>query len=130
EKTRKETYMLDYDANSKIRIELYYNDADTQASVQGVDAALVYNSSGLTGSANSMNTIASNFVTQSGSVTTNDASVSLLDYRRMTNLEGLRRRQNGTATLHCLFTGSVCPVMDGMVSLPYTYIGDTVVSGP
>jgi hypothetical protein len=42
EKTRKETYLMDYDTHSKLRIELYYNDGDSEAGVQGVDAAVVY----------------------------------------------------------------------------------------
>ena len=63
QRTRKETYMVDYDDNAKVRIELYYNDADTEALVQGVDTAIVYNS-GTAPSLMSFSTIASNFVTQ------------------------------------------------------------------
>jgi hypothetical protein len=130
EKTRKETYLAEYDANSKLRIELYYNDADDEAGVQGVDIAVVYNSTTPSGNMPSFNTIASNFVSQTGSVTTSDASVTLMDYRRKTNLEGLRRRQAGTLTYHCLFPGGdVCPTQDGTVTKAYTYEGDTVVSG-
>ena len=42
EATRKETYLMDYDVHSKLRIELYYNDGDSEAGVQGIDAAVVY----------------------------------------------------------------------------------------
>lgn len=129
EKTRKETYLLDYDANSKLRIELYYNDADDEAGIQGVDTAIVYNPTAPSGSAPSFNTIASNFVTQSGSVKTSNASVSLLDYQRQVNLEGLRRRQAGTATVHCRFPGSICSTLNETFTRAYTYVGDTVVSG-
>jgi hypothetical protein len=127
EKTRKETYLVDYDASSKLRIELYYNDSDDEASIQGVDTAIVYTSAPA-GGAPSFNTVASNFVTQLGSIMSNDASVSLLDYRRQTNLEGLIRRQAGTVTIHCLFPGSICNTLDETISLTYSYVGDTVVS--
>jgi hypothetical protein len=127
QKTYKETYLVDYDASSKLRIELYYNDADEQASIQGVDTAIVYTSAPA-GGAPSFNTVASNFVTQQGSVPNNDASVSLLDYQRQTNLEGLIRRQAGTLTIHCLFTGSICNQLNDTLSRAYTYEGQTVVS--
>jgi hypothetical protein len=127
EHTHKETYLMDYEADSKLRIELYYNDADPQAGVQGVDTAIVYGTTAP--SVMSGNTIASNFVSQTGSVLTSDASVTLLDYQHMPNLEGLRRRQAGTVTIHCVFTGSVCPTAGGEVTRAYSYIGDSVVSG-
>ena len=126
ERTRKETYMLDYEANAKLRIELYYNDADPEAGIQGVDTAIVYGPG--VPSMFSGNVISSNFVSQTGSVRSNDASVRLLDYRRMTNLSGLRRRQNGTATVHCLFAGSFCSSLGSEVSKAYSYVGDSVVS--
>jgi hypothetical protein len=125
EKTRKETYLMDYDINSKLRIELYYNDHDPEAGVQGVDTAIVYGPSATTPN---NNVIASNFVAQIGSVRSNDASVTLMDYQHTPNLVGLRRRQNGTTTIHCLFTGAICPTPGGTVTRPYTYQGDTVVS--
>jgi len=128
EKTRKETYLLDWEGNSKVRIELYYNDADPEAGIQGVDTAIVY-PAGVTHSMPTFGSIASNFVSQSGSVTTSNASVSLLDYRRMVNLEGLRRRQAGTAKMYCIFPGGVCSTPGGSTNLAYTYVGDTVVSG-
>jgi hypothetical protein len=129
EKTHKETYLVDYDANAKVRLELYYNDGDGQAGIQGVDTAVVYGATAPTGDVPSFNTIASNFVSQSGSVMSNDASVSLLDYQHRTNLEGLRRRQAGTVTLHCLFTGSICTTLNETLTRAYTYEGDTIVSG-
>jgi hypothetical protein len=75
----------------------------------------------------SFNTLASNFVAQSGSVKTNDASVSLLDYRRMVNVEGLVRRQSGSLTMHCIFPGGDCPEGES-VQRDYTYVGDSLVS--
>jgi len=128
ERTRKETYLVDYDANSKLRIELYYNDGDNLAGIQGVDTAIVYNAAAPSGNQPSFNTVASNFVSQSGSVIANDASITLYDYRREPNLEGLRRRRNGTVTIHCLFPGSICS-SNQTLSRAYTYVGDTVVSG-
>jgi hypothetical protein len=128
EKTRKEIYMLDYDDYSQVRIELYYNDADPEAGVQGVDLALVYRSNAASANMSSFNTIASNFVAQKGSVGDGSASVSLLDYQRSVNLEGLRRRQAGTATLHCRFTGSVCPTIGTDLQLAYSFVDDVVVS--
>jgi hypothetical protein len=125
EKTRKETYLMDYDGDSKLRIELYYNDADAEAGIQGVDAAVVY---GPTATMPSNNVIASNFVAQTGSVRSNDARVTLMDYQHTPNLEGLRRRQGGTATIHCLFGGAICPTLGGTITRPYTYVGDTIVS--
>jgi len=125
EKTRKETYLMDYEDGAKLRIELYYNDADPEAGVQGVDAAVVYDA---TATMPHNNVIASNYVSQTGSVLTSDASVTLMDYQHTPNLEGLARRQNGTATIHCLFTGSLCPTLGGTVTRSYTYVGDSVVS--
>jgi|GEM_PF-1376584 len=125
EKTYKETYLVENNASTKLRIELYYNDADEEASIQGVDTAIVYTSA--PADVPSFNTVASNFVTQQGSVQSDDASVSLLDYRRQTNLEGLIRRQAGTLTIHCLFPGASCPVNE-TITRAYTYEGQTVVS--
>jgi hypothetical protein len=128
EKTRKEIYMLDYDDYSQLRIELYYNDHDPEAGVQGVDLALVYRANAASASVSSFNTIASNFVAQRGSISGGDASVSLLDYQREVNLEGLRRRQGGTATIHCRFTGSICPSVGMDLQRSYTFVDDVVVS--
>jgi hypothetical protein len=128
EKTRKEIYMLDYDDDSQVRIELYYNDHDPEAGVQGVDLALVYGSNTASANMSSLNTIASNFVAQKGSISGGDASVSLLDYQREVNLEGLRRRQAGTATIHCRFTGSICPSVGMDLQRAYTFVDDVVVS--
>ena len=125
EKTRKETYLMDYEDGAKLRIELYYNDADPEAGVQGVDAAVVYDASAVMPH---NNVIASNYVSQAGSVLTNDAAVTLMDYQHTPNLEGLVRRQDGTATVHCLFAGSLCPTTGGTVMRAYTYVGDSIVS--
>jgi hypothetical protein len=125
ERTRKETYLMDYDEAAKLRLELYYNDGDPEAGVQGVDAALVYLP---TATGPTINTISSSYVNQTGSVRSNDATLSLQDYRRMTNLSGLRRRQGGTATVTCLQPGALCPSVGGTVTRPYSYVGDTVVS--
>jgi hypothetical protein len=125
EKTRKETYLMDYDSASKLRIELYYNDADPEAGVQGVDSAVVYDA---TAQMPDNNIIASNYVSQTGSVTTGDANVTLMDYMHTPNLDGLIRRTSGTLTVHCVFVGSVCPTMGGSVQRAYTYVGDTIVS--
>lgn len=125
EHTRKETYLMDYDAASKLRIELYYNDGDTEAGIQGVDTAIVYTApSNMT----SRNVIASNYVSQTGSVRSNDASVSLQDYQHTPNLTGLLRRQDGTATVQCLFPGSLCPSVGATAPRPYTFVGDSLVS--
>jgi len=125
ERTHKETYLMDYEPGAKLRIELYYNDGDVEAGVQGVDAAVVYDA---TATMPNNNVIASNYVSQTGSVQTSDASVTLMDYQHTPNLEGLLRRQNGTATIHCLFAGSLCPSVGGTTTRNYTYVGDTVVS--
>ena len=121
EKTLKETYMIDYDANSRLRVELYYNDADPNKGIQGVDTAIVYNPTAP--NLTSFNSVASNFVTEVAS------SVSFLDYRRMPSLEGLVRRQDGTVTIHCLYPGGVCSSLDETFTRAYEYIGETVVSG-
>jgi hypothetical protein len=125
EKTRKETYLMDYDTASKLRIELYYNDADDEASIQGVDTAVVY-----TAMATQPNNkvIASDFVSQTGSVVSDDASVTLMDWKHDSNLEGLRRRHDGTVTIHCLFAGTLCPSTGGTVTREYTFVGDSIVS--
>jgi hypothetical protein len=125
EQTRKETYLMDYDTSSKLRIELYYNDADEEAGIQGVDSAVVY--MGMPDHYDN-NVIASNFVSQTGSVTSDDASVTLMDYKHDANLEGLIRRHDGAVTIHCLFPGSVCPTAGGSVMRNYTFVGDTLVS--
>jgi hypothetical protein len=125
ERTRKETYLMDYDTASKLRIELYYNDADSEAGIQGVDTAVVYEP---TAQMPNNKIIASNFVSQTGSVTGSNASVTLMDYAHTPNLEGLIRRQNGTVIVHCLFTGAICPTPGGSVERGYRYLGDSVVS--
>ena len=125
ERTRKETYLMDYSTHAKLRIELYYNDGDPEAGVQGVDAAVVYEA-GATEANN--NIIASNFVSQRGSVLSNDAEVTLMDYMHTPNLNGLVRRQDGTATIHCLFAGAICPTPGPTVTRAYKYVGDSVVS--
>ena len=125
ERTRKETYLMDYDTSSKLRIELYYNDADQEAGIQGVDAAVVYTA--VSNQPNN-NIVASNFVSQSGSVATGDASVSLLDYQHTPTLSGLIRRHDGTAAVHCVFSGTICPTVGATVERAYTFVGDTVVS--
>ncbi|HKU43383.1 MAG TPA: hypothetical protein VJR89_34715, partial [Polyangiales bacterium] len=124
ERTRKETYLVAYDANAKLRVELYYNDADPNLSVQGVDTAVVYDTAAApSGNTPSLNIVSSHFVEERG------GAVKLLDYRRMTNLEGLRRRQAGRVVIHCLYTGGICPTAGGQVERSYEYAGDTVVSG-
>jgi hypothetical protein len=125
EKTRKETYLMDYDADSKLRIELYYNDADNEASVQGVDVAVVYAPSART---RTYNVISSNFVSQTGHLATHDASLTLMDYTHTPNLDGLIRRQNGTVSIHCLLAGAICPSSAMDVMRTYSYVGDSVVS--
>ena len=75
------------------------------------------------------NIIASNYVSQTGSVTSDDANVTLMDYAHTPNLEGLIRRHDGTLTIHCVFTGDVCPTAGGTSTRAYTYVSDTVVSG-
>jgi hypothetical protein len=116
---------MDYEASSKLRIELYYNDADPEAGIQGVDTAVVYTSAP-TVPVNKI--IASNFVSQTGSVRSNNASVTLLDYQRLPNLRNLLRRQNGTVSIDCVYTGAICPAAGATVTRAYTYVGDTIVS--
>lgn len=125
EKTHKETYLVDYDAGSKARIELYYNDGDPEMSIQGVDSAIVYQAGAISASGNA---IASSFVSQSGSVTTNDAVVALLDYDRKELLTGLSRGQNGTVTIKCVYGGPGCSNTVTEVQKTYTFAGDTIVS--
>jgi hypothetical protein len=67
-------------------------------------------------------------VAQSGSVRRDDAVVTLKDYQFMPNLTGLHRRHDGTATVHCRFTGSLCPTLGATVTRSYTYEGDRIVS--
>jgi hypothetical protein len=90
--------------------------------VQGVDAAIVYTAAP-SSNAPSINIVASNFVTQTGN------ALTLQDYRRMTSLDRLSRRQDGTLRIHCLFTGAFCPSLGGHVVRAYRYVGDTLVSG-
>lgn len=125
EKTHKETYLMDYATHSKLRIELYYNDGDSEAGVQGVDAAVVYDSDA---TEPNNNVIASNFVSQTGSIHSNDASVTLMDYQHSPNLQGLVRRQDGEVVIHCLFPGTLCQTVGTTVTRKYTYVGDSVVS--
>jgi hypothetical protein len=125
EKTHKETYLMDYDSASKLRIELYYNDGDPEAGIQGVDSAVVYEP---TAQMPDNDIIASNYVSQTGSVNTNDANVTLMDYMHTPNLDTLIRRQDGTAVVHCLFPGAICPTIGGSVERAYKYMGDSVVS--
>jgi hypothetical protein len=125
EKTRKETYLVDYAEHSQLRIELYYNDGDSEAGIQGVDSAVVYDNEA---TVPYNNTIASNFVSQSGSINSNDASVTLMDYQHSPNLEQLVRRQNGTVVIHCLFPGAICNDLGSVTTRAYTYVGNSLVS--
>jgi hypothetical protein len=125
EKTRKETYLMDYAEHSKLRIELYYNDGDSEAGVQGVDTAVIYDEDA---TVPNNKTIAADFVSQTGSVSSNDASVTLMDYRHTPNLQGLLRRQDGTVSINCLFPGTICQTMGSTVTRAYKYVGDSMVS--
>jgi hypothetical protein len=125
EKTRKETYLMDYDTASKLRIELYYNDGDPEAGIQGVDTAVIYDA---TADHPNNKVIASDYVSQTGSVALGDANVTMMDYRHTPNLDGLIRRQSGHLMVHCLFTGTVCPTLGGSVERAYTFEGDSIVS--
>jgi hypothetical protein len=127
EQTFKETYLVDYDLDggAKVRVELYFNAADADKAVRGVDVAVVYPS---TATRPANNIVAADNFAQTGSIAAGDATVSLRDYQLLDTLSGLVRRTSGTATLHCTLTGEVCPTAGGTLSRAYTYEGDTLVS--
>jgi hypothetical protein len=128
EATRKEVYLVDYATGSrasKLRIELYFNDADPEKSVQGTDLALVYES----GATEALQlSVSSFFVSQAGSISSQDAVLSLLDYDQSVSLSGLRRRTDGTATLVCSHPGEMCQASGSTMERGYTYVGEEVVS--
>jgi hypothetical protein len=128
EKTRKETYLMDWEASSKLRIELYYNDADAEAGVQGVDMAVVYGTTAPIGDMPYRNTVSSAFVSQTGSVSSNDAALTFYDYDHTPSLEGLLRRHDGNASLHCSLPSAICPSAGVTIGRAYAYVEDRVVS--
>jgi hypothetical protein len=90
-----------------------------------VDAAVVYDEDA---TEPNNNVIASSFVSQTGSVSSNDANVTLMDYQHSPNLQDLVRRQDGTVVIHCLFPGTICQDPGSVVTRAYKYVGDSVVS--
>ncbi len=128
EKTYKETYLIDYGtgtSNSKVRMELYYVNSDTEKSIRGVDSTVVL---GTGATSEPSNVINGYYVNQTGTIAGNNATVEIQDYQKSPVLTGLVRRTNGTATLSCVYMGGPCTATGATSSLAYTYVGETLVS--
>ena len=129
ETTKKEVYLVNYitagAAKSQIRVELYYNSADTEKSIRGADSAVVMDA---------LATEAASNVVQTYRVSETGGVVSFKGYSETTgqidadSLTGLTRRTDGTVSLFCNFVSGPCSVADGSaVSATYTYVGEADV---
>lgn len=127
ESTKKEVYLItDWATGSEasdVRVEIYYNSADTAKSIRGADAALVMKSGATQGSTNTISTYRA---TQTGNEVTFYAYNSSSGQIDAPNLV-LTRGASGTATITCLFTGGPCTSTGQEVTKSYTYVGDVTV---
>jgi hypothetical protein len=130
EQTRKETYLVDFESGasaSQLRVELYYNAADPERSVRGVDVALVYLP---TATSPANNNVDGAMLEQTGSVQDGTATVTLQAYDGRPALSGIVRGQSGTATFNCAFpSGDICRTVGSSAQRAYTFVGDVLVSG-
>jgi len=130
EQTRKETYLVDFESGtsaSQLRVELYYNAADPQKAVRGVDVALVYLPTATSPANNNVNGAV---LEQTGSVSDGTATVTLKNHEGNPALSGLVRGQSGTATFNCPDpSGDVCRTVGSSAQRAYTFVGDVLVSG-
>ncbi|MBM4378344.1 MAG: hypothetical protein FJ086_03450 [Deltaproteobacteria bacterium] len=129
EQTRKEVYLVDFETGasaSQLRVELYYNAADPQKAVRGVDVALVYLP---TATAPANKNVDGSMLEQTGSLADGTATVTLKDYAGAPALSGILRGQSGTATFNCATpSGDVCPSIGSTAQRPYTFVEDVLVS--
>ncbi len=129
ETTKKEVYLItDYNTDSgseaSVRIELYYNNADAERAIRGVDLAHVVKS---TATAGGSNVLSSYKVSQSGDDVTFYGYNSSTGQMDAENVTGLTRRANGTLTIHCIYVGGPCSSIGATVSKAYTYVGEITV---
>jgi hypothetical protein len=133
EAIKKEIYLIsNFTTNGDLRIELYYNDADSAKSIMGVDRSIVIKSG-----ATSTNDMGMPYLYKASE----DSSgvVTFYDYDQSTNamtrvvIQNLTRRTGGTAILPCPGAGAFgnqCSSASGSVSMSYTYAGTETVSTP
>ena len=127
---KKEIYLVsNFGANQDLRIELYFNDADSTKAIMGVDRSIVIKS-GATGS-NDMGTPYLYRASEANGV------VTFYDYNSATNnmdrisLANLTRRASGTAKFPCPGQGAFgnqCASASGEVTMNYSYVGTQTVS--
>lgn len=118
----KEVYLVDKGASAgKIRIELYYNSADTNKTILGVDISSVNPAP----SSAAVTNIAASNVTEEAEI------VSFFGYNTVSGaldfktLSGLKRGQGGTANVYCQYTGTGC--VDSAYTYTYEGIGGVTV---
>jgi len=129
ERTKKEVYLItDYtntgSSKSDFRIELYYNSADADKSIRGVDGAVVMKSGATESAGNVIQTYkiseASNVVTFYGY----NSATGNMDAQTLT---GLTRGADGNVTISCVYTGGPCATAGDTVTLAYEYVGDVTL---
>jgi hypothetical protein len=132
EETRKEVYLVeDYDTTpgreTKLRIELYYNNADEDKAIQGIDIASLPQPGATSLSVNIVSVF--NAVETAGVVTMFGYNPDTGNNDAM-SLSGLARRTDGMVTLYCLHSGGICDSPSGMEAVrTVTYVGDQAVGG-
>lgn len=113
---------------NNMRIELYYNAADPNKSLQGIDLTVMANSGAKGGGGHAIYAYNSTEV---------NGLVTFIGYNHATQaidevtLTGLQRRANGTVTITCGMEGhlgSDCTAAGVKVTRSYTYLGKAVVS--
>ena len=130
EAVKKEIYLVsNFGANQDLRIELYYNDADSTKAIMGVDRSIVIKSGA--SQTNDMGMPYLYRASEAGGV------VTFYDYNNATNamdrvsLGNLTRRANGTAILPCPGQGAFgnqCTNSSDEITMTYTYVGTQTVS--
>lgn len=131
EGVNKEIYLVsNFGTNQDLRIELYYNDADSTKAIMGVDRSVVIKSG-----ASQTNDMGTPYLYRASEDA--NGEVTFYDYNSATNdmdrisLQGLKRRADGTAKFPCPGQGAFggqCTSASGEVTMNYTYVGSEVVS--
>lgn len=127
ESTRKETYLVDYTGSpmdAKLRVELYYNDADTTKAIRGIDIAVVSQVGATQASTNVVSALKATETSGNVTFVSYNPTTSQVDADVLTNLT---RRTDGTVHLTCVFTGGPCNAAGETYDLAYTYEGDAAL---
>jgi len=131
EMIKKEVYLIsNFSTNADLRIELYFNDADSSKAIMGVDRSLVIKSGATTTSDMGMPYLYRATEDTSGVVTFYDYDQATNDMTRAV-VQNFARRASGTAVFPCPGAGAFgnqCSSSSGSVSMSYTYVGTETIS--